>query len=192
MLRPAYPIETERLLLRPFEAGDLEALAAIHGRADVARYLYWEPRTADTLRAVIADKATCTTLERAGDKLCLAVTAHGSDGLVGDITLFWVSEEHAQGEVGFTFSPAVHGRGYATEAARELLRLGFEDLGMHRICGRLDGRNRASARVLEKLGMRREAWLVENEWVKGEWTDEMIYALLAHEWRERAATRQDA
>jgi RimJ/RimL family protein N-acetyltransferase len=64
-----------------------------------------------------------------------------------------------------------------------LLRLGFDELGLHRIVGRLDARNAASARLLQRLGMRSEAHLVENEYVKGEWTDEAVYALLASEWR---------
>ena len=64
-----------------------------------------------------------------------------------------------------------------------MLRIGFEELGLHRIAGRLDARNEASARVLERLGMRREAHLVENEFVKGEWTDELVYAMLEQEWR---------
>jgi len=68
-----------------------------------------------------------------------------------------------------------------------MLRLGFEGLGLHRITGRLDGRNAASARVLERLGMRREAHLVENELVKGEWTDEVVYAMLDREWRAAQA-----
>jgi RimJ/RimL family protein N-acetyltransferase len=63
-----------------------------------------------------------------------------------------------------------------------MLRLGFDHLGLHRIVGRLDARNTASARVLEKLGMRREAHLIDNEHVKGEWSSEMIYAMLATEW----------
>jgi RimJ/RimL family protein N-acetyltransferase len=104
---------------------------------------------------------------------------------VGDCVLFWHSEEHAQGEIGYVLNPAHHGRGLATEAATALLRLGFEGLGMHRITGRLDARNTASARVLERIGMRREAHLVENEFVKGEWTDELIYAMLRAEWEAR-------
>ncbi len=66
-----------------------------------------------------------------------------------------------------------------------MLRLGFEDLGLHRIAGRLDARNAASARVLERLGMRREARFLQNEIVKGEWADEMVYAMLEDEWRAR-------
>ena len=76
------------------------------------------------------------------------------------------------------------GQGYATEAARALLALAFESYGLHRVFGRLEARNVASARVLERIGMRREAHLVENEWIKGEWQSELVYALLAREWRE--------
>jgi RimJ/RimL family protein N-acetyltransferase len=79
--------------------------------------------------------------------------------------------------------PDHQGLGYATEMARPLLRIAFEDLGLHRVTGALDARNAASARVLEKLGMRREAHLVENAFVKGEWQSELIYAILATEWR---------
>jgi RimJ/RimL family protein N-acetyltransferase len=82
--------------------------------------------------------------------------------------------------------PDHQGHGYATEATGLVLRLGFEELGLHRIVGRLDARNVASAGVLERLGMRREAHLRENEFVKGEWVDELVYAMLASEWRERA------
>lgn len=117
----ALTVETDRLLLRPFAADDLAAVADMHTRADLAR-----------------------------------------------------SSDH-------------DGRGYATEGAREMLRLGFERSGLHRIVGRLDGRNVASARVLEKLGMRREARRLRNELVEGEWTDELVHALLEDEWPAGAA-----
>jgi RimJ/RimL family protein N-acetyltransferase len=64
-----------------------------------------------------------------------------------------------------------------------LIAFGFEAMGFHRVIGRAEARNTASVRVLEKLGMRREAHLVENEWVKGEWQSEVVYAMLEHEWR---------
>jgi len=98
------------------------------------------------------------------------------------VSLLWASEENRQGEIGFIAHPAHHGHGYATEAARPLLRFAFETLGLHRVVGRLEPRNVASARVLEKLGMRLEAHLVENEWVKDEWQSELVYAMLAREW----------
>jgi RimJ/RimL family protein N-acetyltransferase len=183
MFRPAYPIATERLLLRPFELGDLDALVAIHGDPDVVRYLYFDARSRDELRDVLAEKRLRTAIAKEGDPLNLAGVLADSGELVGDFTLWMTSEKHRQGEVGYILHPAHGGRGYATEGARALLRLGFEELSLHRICGRLDGRNTASARVLERLGMRREAQLVENEQVKGRWTDEVVYAMLAREWR---------
>ena len=182
MLRPDYPIATERLLLRPFEPGDLDAFVTMHGDPEVVRYLYFGVRDREALRGVLKEKAGRTKLEREGDALNLAAVVAGTGELVGDVTLFWRSEEHRGGEVGYILHPAFGGRGYATEAARALLRIGFEALGLHRIVGRLDGRNTASARVLERLGMRREAHLVENEMVKGEWTDELVYAMLDREW----------
>ena len=58
---------------------------------------------------------------------------------------------------------------------------------MHRVIGRLEARNEASARVLERLGMRQEAHMIENEYVKGEWQSEVVYALLDREWRGTTA-----
>jgi RimJ/RimL family protein N-acetyltransferase len=187
VLEPAYPLETERLLLRPFTAADLPALLAIHSRAEVARYLYWEPRSEAEVRQALEKKVRSTAIRADGDNLSLAVALKTSSELIGDCTLFFLSSEHRQGEIGFLFHPDHQGRGYATEAARLLLRLGFEDLGLHRIVGRLEARNAASARVLGRLGMRQEAHLVENEFVKGEWQSEMVYAILDREWREQQA-----
>jgi RimJ/RimL family protein N-acetyltransferase len=99
--------------------------------------------------------------------------------------LFVHSADHRTGEIGFVFHPDFHGQGYAAEASVELLRLGFEELGMHRIIGRLDHRNTGSAKLLERLGLRLEAHFVRNEFLKGEWTDELVYALLADEWEQR-------
>ncbi len=98
-----------------------------------------------------------------------------------------VDPDNRQGEIGFIFDPAHQGHGYATEAARALVAHAFEHYGLHRVYGRLEPRNVASARVLEKLGMRREAHLIENEWVKGEWQSEAVYALLAREWAAASA-----
>jgi RimJ/RimL family protein N-acetyltransferase len=87
-----------------------------------------------------------------------------------------------QGMVWYLLDPAVHGRGYAAEAARALLAFAFDTLGVHRVFADIDPRNPASARVCERLGMWREAWFVENVEVRGEWCDTWIYGLLRREW----------
>jgi RimJ/RimL family protein N-acetyltransferase len=187
VLSPEYPIRTERLLLRPYTEDDLDAVADIQSRPDVTRYLYWGPRDRAQARGSLAMKIAANGFRQEGDNLTLAVVLPETGALIGDVMLVWLSEEHRQGEIGYIFHPDHGGRGYATEAARVMLRLAFEGLGLHRVIGRLDGRNTASARVLERLGMRREAHLVENEIVKGEWTDELVYAMLEHEWRDQHA-----
>ncbi|WP_052664520.1 GNAT family N-acetyltransferase [Nitriliruptor alkaliphilus] len=179
--------ETERLLLRPYEVTDLPAMADMHGRADVARYLMWDVRDDDASRAAL-ERHLRTRFEEEGDTLCLAAFERDTGDYVGEFLLILTSREHRGGEVGYILHPDRHGRGYATEGARAMVGLGFERFGLHRIIGRLDGRNVASARVLEKVGMRREAYFVRNELVKGEWTDEAVYAVLADEWSPGVAT----
>jgi RimJ/RimL family protein N-acetyltransferase len=182
MFEPEYPIRTERLLLRPYADGDVDALYAYQRLPEVHRYLYSEPRTRADVEALVAERAGKGALTEAGQAITLVADLAQTGELVGDCVLFWRSQEHEQGEVGYVFNPAYQGRGLATEAVAALLRLGFEGLGLHRIAGHLDARNTASARVLERAGLRREAHLVENEFVKGEWADEVIYAILRSEW----------
>lgn len=190
MLRPDYPLETARLLLRPFTMDDLDALYAIQSRPDVSRYLYWERRDREEVREALTKKTRQTMLDSDGQGLSLAVVRRDTGALAGEVNLFWLSRVHRAGEIGYVFHPDHGGKGLATEAARVALALGFGTLGLHRIIGRLDGRNDASARLLERLGMRREGHFVKNEYVKGEWTDEVVYALLEDEWHLGNGTRR--
>jgi RimJ/RimL family protein N-acetyltransferase len=186
VLQPDYPLETARLTIRPYRRDDLDGLYDIQSRPDVARYLYWEPRTLDEVREALQKKIAETTLDAEGQGLPLAVVHRESGTLAGEIVLIWRSREHRTGEIGYVFHPDHGGQGLATEAARAGLGLAFDQLGFHRVIGRLDGRNEASARLLERLGMRREAHFVQNEYVKGRWADEVVYAMLAQEWQAAA------
>jgi ribosomal-protein-alanine N-acetyltransferase len=108
------------------------------------------------------------------------------------------AEQRLIGRTGFTpldlgtrtavFAYVLHrsygGRGYATEASRELLRFGFEVLGLHRIRAGCDTFNEESYRVMEKLGMRREAHFRKDALTQGRWRDTDIYAVLAEKWCE--------
>jgi RimJ/RimL family protein N-acetyltransferase len=169
-------LRTERLLVRQFEEGDLEALHDMRSREESVRWLYEDPPSLAEDRARLDRRMRNTRFARTGDALGFAAVHDGT--LVADVSLFLRSAEHHQGEIGFIAHPDHQRRGYATEAAAAVLELGFETFELHRIVGRLEARNAASARVLEKLGMRREAHLVENELVKGEWQSELVYAAL--------------
>jgi RimJ/RimL family protein N-acetyltransferase len=187
VLSPDYPIKTERLNLRPYQPDDFVAALEYWSRDDLTRYLYLPSFDGESFRPRLEELMKRTRLDAEGDVLTLAIVPDGVDHVVGDVTLMWHSDVHKAGEIGFMLHSDYQGRGYAREASVPLLRMGFEQLGLHRIAGRLDGRNTASARVLAGLGMRQEAHLVENEWVKGEWTDEIIYAMLRSEWDARSA-----
>jgi RimJ/RimL family protein N-acetyltransferase len=179
---PDYPIETERLAVRPFEPGDFDELLEIHSDREVARYVPWPARTADDLRPVFERKLGTRWIGAEGDAMSLAVTLQSDDALVGDISLTWESREHRNGEIGFVFHPDHQGKGYALESMQVVMRLGFEALDMHRLFGRADARNDRSIRLMVRLGLRQEAHFVENEFLKGEWSDEVVYAILRREW----------
>ena len=183
MFSPGYPIRTERLLLRPIAADDAEAMLRYKSDADNVRFVPYGPLGLAEIEERIATRWAGTRFEKQDDAVCLAVVEQESGCLVGDVVLFWRSETDREGEVGYILDPAFSGRGYAAEAVGALLALGFDGLGLHRIAARIDERNVASVRVVERLGFRREARLVESSWFKGEWTTLLIYAQLEHEWR---------
>jgi RimJ/RimL family protein N-acetyltransferase len=183
---PDLPIRTQRLMLRPFEETDLDDVYAYQSRPDVVRYLYWEVRDRDGAAEALRAKVAASCLTREGDRLTLAIVLPDEAAVIGEVLLKWISDQHRQGEVGFVLNPDHHGHGYATEAAREMLRLGFEVFGLHRIAGHCDARNDASASVMRRLGMRLEAHFVQNEIFKGEWGDELVFAMLAAEWERLA------
>lgn len=187
MFTPTLPIVTERLELRQARPEDLDLWAALDSDPDVVRYLYNDvlPRERSAERLAAAIPRVAFAMEH--DVAQLVVVRRDTGEAIGNVLLVWTSEVHRSGEIGWVLAPAHTGYGFATEAARALLALGFDGLGLHRIVARADARNRASVRVMERLGMRLEAHLVENEWVKGEWTDEVVAAMLEDEWRAGVA-----
>jgi RimJ/RimL family protein N-acetyltransferase len=202
-LHPTYPIVTERLRLRPLTTADVPALVSYRGRADICRYLPFEPMTRTVLMGRLAGDFARTEITQPGQGLTLGVELAGpesaglgvtalgdesAEGLViGDVVLMFHSAEHRGGEIGYVFAPRFHGHGYATEAVAAMIDLAFAGLGLHRVVARIDARNVASARLAERLGLRREAHFVRNEMFKGEWTDELVYAVLADDWPSPAA-----
>lgn len=175
------PLQTERLALRALRAADFPAYAAYHGRADVYRFLYMPAPTGQALQDQFA-AVLAQPFAQDGDTLRLAVTRRADDALVGEVLLKIASRAALQAEVGYIFHPDFAGQGYATEAVAAMLGLGFDALGCHRIFARLDALNAGSVGVVERMGLRREAHLIQNDRFNGVWGDEYIYAMLGSEW----------
>jgi RimJ/RimL family protein N-acetyltransferase len=161
----------------------VDSLVAYRSLPDVCRYVPFEPMDAEVVRERLRGPWARQALQNEGEALTLGVELAASGELVGDLLLAWTSTMHRSGEIGYVFHPAHAGHGYATEAAHRLLHLAFDDVGLRRVTARLDADNHPSARLAARLGMRQEAHLVQNEWFKGRWTDELDFAILEHEWQ---------
>lgn len=171
---------TERLVLRELVPEDAPAVYAIESDINVARYQ--SRRLADLAEAeeyvagsIVAGMAVPRLIYD------FAVTLRGDDALIGRCGMKRGDFEPREAMIWYVLAPAHHGKGYATEATRALIAFAFEQLGLHRVYADCDPRNPASVRVLEKLGLRREAHHVENVSLHGEWCDSLIYAMLRRE-----------
>jgi RimJ/RimL family protein N-acetyltransferase len=185
MRRPAGPYRTERLLLRVFTPRDLEAFMAMHSDPEIVRYVPYPPLTGEQAEERLQAIVTMTAIDDDAQNLRLAVVLPETDEVIGDVSMWCSPSDRLQAEIGYVMNPRFHGHGYATEAVTELLRIGFSEAGLHRITANADARNEASIRVMERIGMRREAHFVQAAYEKGEWVDEVEYGILADEWRKR-------
>ncbi|WP_245895101.1 GNAT family N-acetyltransferase [Devosia submarina] len=183
-LYPTYPLQTERLTLRPFTRGDVDGVFAYRQLEEVARFLFDHPLSREECALAVQQRITQTGLAEADDKIILAVELTGTGALIGEVSLIWRSVEARQGELGWIFHPQYQKQGFATEAANFMLDLAFGPGDMHRVCARCDVRNERSWRLMERLGMRREAHFREHAIFKGSWDEEFIYAILWQEWHQ--------
>lgn len=180
-LVPLLPLTTERLSLRLFTPGDADDLYAYQSLPSVAKYLYRPAHTRERSEQVAAERAAQGAWRTDGDKVAVAVCLRDRPGVLGEVSLTLASAHAAQAEIGWTLDPRHEGHGYATEAAAALAALAFDTLHVHRLYARLDVENTGSVRVCERLGMRREAHLVENDLDGERWGSEYIYAALSDE-----------
>ncbi|WP_427885718.1 GNAT family N-acetyltransferase [Kribbella sp. GL6] len=180
------PIETDRLTLRRYVENDYDDLLKLQSNPDVTRFLLYDVRTPEQVKEALTGRLADVPMDTDGQALTVAVILRDTGRHLGEVTLFLNSTEQRTGEIGYVFHPESHGHGYAAEASVELLRLGFEELGLHRIIARLDACNTGSVKLLQRLGLRQEAHFVRNEYLKGEWTDELVFAMLYTEWDDRS------
>lgn len=193
----AEPLRTDRLVLRPLEPADAPDVFAYQRIPEVLRYLPWPRRDRAEGYEHTAKRAAARVLAADGDFFVFAATLPGEpsvaepaaeveaqprDRVIGDVMVRVSSVTHAQLELGWVLHPDFQGRGFAREAASAVLDFVFETLRPHRVQAFLDARNAASAALCERLGMRREATILEQEYNDGEWQDTAIYGVLRREW----------
>lgn len=184
-LTPSLPRTTERLTLRFTDPADATAMLAYKSQPDVVRYVPYPPLTLDQIEERLAEGGRWSrrTLSAEGDAITIAVVETATGQLVGDVVLIWASEIHRAIEIGYILAPEFTGRGYATEAAKALLSIAFDEFKAHRVVATADVRNSQSLPVLERLRMRCEARHVSDHWIKGDWVSTFVYAITEDEWQ---------
>lgn len=183
-MRPAPGvIRTDRLVLRTYRPGDHRDLLTFYGRSDVCRYLLNEPWSLAEAREAVQTRMSRRDL--ASGAVALVVEYGGR--VVGSVSAWRVEESDCTAEVehtaelGWAFSPEFGGRGFATEAVTALIDLAFATPRLRRVVARMDSRNESSARLAQRIGMRREGHFRQNAWIKNEWTDTVVFATLRGE-----------
>ena len=177
------PIETERLLLREYDDGDAADILEYSSDEDfwTARIWDWQP-TARGVRSYWGSRRKMDPDAESGS-VELVVELKSEGKVIGN-TGIWIQKscEHRQGSIGWMLGAGYRGRGFATEAGKAFIAFAFDRMGLHRIFARTGADNTRSWLLMEHLGMRREAHFRQSHRFRGEWRDEYVYAILAHEW----------
>jgi RimJ/RimL family protein N-acetyltransferase len=178
-------LETPRLILRTIQDEDLEAFLAYRSDPAVAQYQGWEmPYTREKAEHFIQEMQRAGPVAP-GSWLQLAIQRKNTAEMIGDCAFQLLAEAPAQAEIAFTLASASQGYGYAVEAVTRLADYLFRELALYRLRASTDVENLASIRLLERIGMRREAHFIQNYWARDHWASEYWYGLLRSEWLER-------
>jgi RimJ/RimL family protein N-acetyltransferase len=177
-------ILTQRLVLRRLEASDADMVHAYRVDPEVSRYQDWPFSSIDDVRAFLARQHGMVPFAL-NDWFQIGITLRDTGELVGDFGLRARDNDRRQIEVGIALARPFQRRGLASEALAALLGFLFSQPDTHRTYCSVDPRNQPCVRLLEKVGFRREAHMVESLWINGEWVDDVIFAILQREWRTR-------
>jgi|SRR5579859_1073002 len=180
-------LETDRLRLDALQIADAPVLFDYRADPAVWRYQNWRPESLAEVERFIHQQSTMTA-PVPGQWLQRAIRLRGDGALVGDLAVCLSSD--GQAEFGINLAPSRQGQGMAREASRALLDFLFGTLGIHRVHASVDPRNTPSMALMRALRLRQEAHLRESLWFRDEWVDDVVFALLAREWREISAGKR--
>jgi len=175
-------LQGEAIAIREFSLKDTEDSLKIVGDDRVTRWLSYDSRDREGARAMLEGALSRRQAVQPRNEYYLAVAAPSSDQMIGFCRI-GLSGVKA-GKLGYAIAASEWGKGYATDAARTMIRFGFGELGLHRISAAIGPENQASIRVAEKLGFTREGVLRDHVFTNGHWRDSVLYSLLEQEWSE--------
>jgi ribosomal-protein-alanine N-acetyltransferase len=172
-------IQTERLSIRKFDSQDLHEVLKYTSDTSVMKYIPEGLFNEDDAKQFISKNSG-----DGAEKFPVVLTEE--DKLIGHMVFHKYFGEHTY-EIGWVFNPDYQNKGYCSEAARALLKYGFEDMKLHRIIATCQPENHPSYRVMEKIGMRREGYFKKCIPKGDEWWDEYYYAILEEEWKSQVS-----
>jgi ribosomal-protein-alanine N-acetyltransferase len=179
--RPVW-LETERLVLRDAQLGDADAMIRYTTDPEVCRYMIWGPNTPEQTRDHLERRVAALQAETERRAFELLIVEKSTGEVIGGAGLRVTDTGDLDGSLGYVLARASWGRGIMPEACAKLLEVAFGWFGLHRVWASTDAENLASQRVLEKLGMRREAHFVQDQLIKGRYRDTRVYALTESEY----------
>ena len=174
-------LHTDRLILREFVSADWPEVLAYERDPRYLQYSDWTDRTPDDAQRFV-QMFLDQQAEQPRRKCQLAVVLKASGQLIGNCGIRQAAAGAREADIGYELSPAHWGHGCATEAARAIVQFGFAELGVHRIWAWCIADNVASARLLERIGLKLEGRLRDKEYFKGRWWDTLMYGILKDEW----------
>ena len=177
---------TNRLHIRPVNIKDSKSLFNYRSDSETHRFLSLIPKTIEDVSDFIC--RTSSSINIPGTWFQFVIIERDSDILIGDIGIHFIEtdSENMQTEIGYTLDKNFRGKGYAMEALTEIIDYFINDLNKHRIIASIDPINIDSIRLIERLGFRKEAHFKESLFFHGEWVDDLIYAILAKEWKNKS------
>jgi RimJ/RimL family protein N-acetyltransferase len=181
MLAMFTEIFTERLVLRDLRPADAELMFGYHSDPTVSLYQSWEPKSVEELHSFIARLATMKP-GTPSDWYQIGIALRSTGELLGDCGLHVPAADPAAAEIGITLAPTFQNHGYATEAMRGVIEYLFATMCKHRVFCSVDSRNLRSMALMQRVGFRQESHSIKSLWFKGEWADDVIFAMTPGEW----------
>lgn len=170
-------LESDRLFLRGYKKEDLESVHSYGSVPEFSRFEAWGPNNLEDTQRFISDMILQASSE-SRYKFDFALELKATGRMIGGAGIRRETQSSVVANLGWAIHPDFQRQGLATEAARRLIQFGFEELGLKVIYATCDGRNEASYRVMEKLGMKRVGHLVGDKMQKGFLRDTLRYEIL--------------